>query len=626
MLLGENGLAGGTWAGSSHVVAHGKRVVWHLDVDPPAATRIPIDADIEAIAGARAEDVSVALGRDGKLRVLRGAAIARTIEDAIAPRAASGAKTAQLSDDGRIALVVDRDGAGVFDLTTGASLGRVDGAGAMLAPSSAHVATARGVFETRGLARVSDLGSGWGAAWVGTRLVIHDETTVATFDTVTTKVGRVKTGCTHDGLAVAETVDVATRRVLVDCRDRIVFVAVDDLKRVEVRLPAKHRFKAGAGEEAGDGPSAPLPVPDGNSVLVTRGGELLVVDEKGARETTTMPALRLRPDVIRGPCRVGRGRSSPGQLCEEIASPDRRWSLVIGASGISVLEAGSGKEQVRWGELDSEAYVVATEVRSGGLDQIARVGDEPRALRIGPETTARVAPRPATAPCPGGLRFAGRFGERDVHLGVREACVCTKTCALLAGGDLFKDASEAGIMSLDVAGNETTARLVDFDGRRVGSGKVPGACTSARMLQGEKAASFLCGEAPVTSDDTNDAKGRFLVEVALPAFTIARRIPLSATPLPLDDLAGVGRRAAVVRESTGTALTSILDVVRRTDGSREARIFAWPFGAVILFADGKVELFGEASESAVGCLVGARLLPFARCAPQLQVRGRFTLD
>lgn len=311
-------------------------------------------------------------------------------------------------------------------------------------------------------------------------------------------------------------------------------------------------------------------------------------------------------------------------------SPDGTLTARMGKGHVTIERTGTS-ERVVLGVVPGEAYF---EARAGGFDVLVRGTTTYEAkVRIGPSS-----PFPPPLPeqrldvqMPSGstcvrmerrrtTRGEVRFNTGKGLDGPAPVCFCSgDKCeeAVLPPGLEMLEATSAALIAIDPKASPPELVVLDHRMRIAGRVALTHICTSARADDAGAVVALSCKGA---SKD----KGEIL-EVNVPSPAIVRRTPyaLDAPHLDPTPLLATGRAGYVLlRAGLGSSSARMIE---RETGRDLADIVAWPTVAVVRFADGQLETFGDrrALDHAIFCVEEAHL---AACPASVETKGRFRLD
>ncbi len=637
VLMGRNAFKSAAWTSSNDVVAISRQALFRMRPGAPATmTRLP--ALTTSFSSAKRADV-VAVGLVGGTVFVRASGATRLVAvDTKTPHP-------ELSPDGtRFVVPLDADDSAIYDATTGAPLGRVEGRGAAFDDSGEFVATPAGVYRVKDGSLIAKLDAATmgGAAFVGSRAVAFDDDSIVVVDAPKGAVVRLPAHCSMPSQRV-DSVDEVAKRAVRDCGDKMFVAGIEKLTRAEIKLP-----KAGSSMEEMRG----IYFTYGPAIVVQTGmrgdaGDTIhLVDPE--RRTASKIALAERPPlretngteaVFREgqiACKPRGSSATPTTAwCQARVSPDGRALLAFEAGAFAVLDAANGAEQMRWGAFSPrdvarrpEYKLTDVRARAGGLDVVA-VGEAAQemtttaTLRIGPPATA-LPPTRAKLPrnCRGGKRTTHRkVGERDLFVdafGSSRGCICQGdqcTPLQVPARTRFMDWSTDLVLGTRIDDTGAwRARVAAHDGSNETLSSPLGRCAGMAFADGARTVFAVCRN----GDDALPE----LFELGVPGLDLRKqhRI-LDLEPHDLAIVAGQTSVILAIRNQWTDAR-----VLRRTDAQETASIHVRDDFAIVRFEDGNVELIGNVPGEAAGCLDGDKLEPLAKCRARIEVKDRFRFE
>lgn len=575
LLAGPDAPRGVAWLPNGELAALSRGRMWRFRPGPDAVatiTSVPTGRSV-TLATAKSADV-VALTIEGSVRVIRDGKPGPTF-------AVDGAYAGVVSDDGGF-FASRRRGAdrssSIYDLATGK--------------------------------RVAEVGA-IDAAWVGDVGVFWDRGAVTLFTTKDRRVRRVEVAC---GPRVDGAVDVLGKRALRVCERKLVVVDVVSGALREIALrgkpglePPRVRFT-----REGDEP-----------VVEWTAKSFEVVSRNGG--TTKLVAT---PPTLRGP----NGERSFGRDGEGLPSPDGTQLLLLpefdSAPGIVVIDAVTGRDVMRWG--GTAAAPARSDLAAFAHERGLEIARDPggkgaiEVVRIGPpaERPARIPRlRPEVPPC-----TQDRDGYRTIQpteifyswAPYRGACVCdAKSCTTpkLPHGVAAREGTRLLVFP-DAQGNQIDFKGLAFLDGAAGPKQLPapGEVYGGTFLDGGKSVAVV---ARVEAEEYEVRE----IELASLGVTSARRVP-ELEPGSLQILGT--SQYLVATQSSAQRLRAL--VLPRSGGDVAVDVLAWQENAIARFPDGRVDLVGREAESALGCVSGDTVRPFAACRAKLLARGSFSLE
>lgn len=613
LLGGELELVDARWAANGDVVATTHTAVLRFapEADAPAKlVRLPPGKIAARVAVARAADVVAIVSGDQHLLVSRDGGAFQDLARVGSPA------SIELSPDGRLVTLDENPSApntrlfGLRDASTGKLLRTFD-LYAHFDPTSRYVAGRGVVAAVDGSSPDVHTEGAHFAAWVGGHAVL---TRGKTLVLVEPKSGAHKT----IPLCGEANVDAEGARAITVCRDRVEVIALPSGDRTPVALPpgiGARVLDVSAAREAGD--ELVLRYGRANAYGEVHDVKLLLVDPRARRAVNAppIPTRELRDEPTLEP--AARARPPHGRRSLQAAS---RWPVVV-------LDR-AGEPIARWGPESGLAATVKVRARARGIDVTREpLPSDPSAsirstLRLGPATDAGAdeAPLPSPLPegCVGDVRVRLEDGgvlvyPRDKQPWQAVACLCrAKTCTRAFEGDaIVADATASAIVLLASA----QVRVVTPEGRaRAEVGLRAGPCTHARLSLDGATVGVQCAHE--------------LLEIDVATGKESRTTPIDGAGDPGWTIEALASGSVALSPPRHRWISPSIALIAPGTGAPIGRVLLLADGAVARYADESIELFGErtAAARAVRCVEGDTLHPFERCAPQAEVRERFTLD
>ncbi len=626
VLTGQAAPADAAWTPNGDVVAVSAGRLWRFEPngDDTIVQTIPLpvqDGWRPKLSVARSADVAIA-SVDGKAYPFRDGKAGPPFE------IAGSAGIAQLSDDGSVFVVrrSGKKGAGsgslgsrAYDASTGKALADLpstvqlsDGNGAFTIGNDAIHSTRDGVKvvvlpdDDHSWARTAEWIDGKAVMWGAKRLVIADP--------VARTMKSYPASCPVNA-DVRDLVDVVGKRALRMCSGRVFVVSVDGDRRELKMTPALVQLGV---------PDLQLPrvgsalILDFSRNLLTKGAiHELDVTTGTTRSLKSLPALRgTRGELVLTP------RTSA------VASPDGKLLLARSFldSSVSILDRGTERELLRWGPPDTPPAVsnLVAFLHQEGLEIAAdlQAPSGPLLTRIGPPRRSALAVPQLTADACKQQEYAPHRTIDGVEAIYQwpygGSCVCTsKGCTTPSLAASMTTWARLGDRTLVESEGQNPELFVTEGSAPKRPLSIPGHTQAATFLDDGHAVAVVYRE-----PSTNVQRARV---IALDTLAVSGEVTVPERNIGPLQVLGTAQHLVVVQASE--THVDVLVHARRSLGDVPVHIVVWPGQAVIAFADGRVELVGDAVQSAVACLAAdGTLRPFATCRGRFETKSAFRLE